>query len=74
VHKQTSHVEEIYQYNFSLSRVGRGIGDSDSVIKVDENATIALCTFRINKDIPHTDIAVQNTRHLVELPMGFRYD
>jgi hypothetical protein len=43
------------------------------VIKVDEDATIALHTIRIDEDIPNANVTVQNTRNIMEFAMGYRF-
>src|SRR5882672_5302521 len=62
------------KYNFSFCGVGRSIPNPDGMVKVDENATVAFCTLRIDENIPDTDIAVQDTSHVVEVAMSYRVD
>jgi len=41
------------------------------MIKVDEDATIALHPSRIDKDIPNANVTVQNTRDVMKFAMSY---
>src|SRR5882724_3030531 len=62
------------EYNFRFCGVGRSIPNPDGMVKVDENATVAFCTLRIDENISDTNIAVQDTSHVVEVAMSCRVD
>ena len=40
------------------------------MIKVDENPTIAFNTAWVDKNVPNTNVTVQNTRDIVKIAMS----
>ena len=50
--------------------IWRGISHSDGMIKVDRNPTIASNTLWVDKNVPNTDVTVQNTRDVMKIAMS----
>ena len=42
------------------------------MVKVNEDATVAFYTLRVDKYILNTDISVQDTRNVVDIAMSYR--
>jgi len=60
------------EYNFSFCGVGRNVPNPDGMVKIDENATVAFYTFRIDENVPDTYITVQDSSHVVDVAMSYR--